>query len=113
MKVIEIKSKKQNNGLWSIPLNCCSIEGYKPFQDKNELLFSSLIIAIDELHNKSFYIEVFPKKNGFRIKVDNFGTCFVKFDRYEIIDNKLYEFDDQNEHNMFIRKQKLKKLNEI
>lgn len=114
MKIIEIKSKKQENELWGMPLNCFKID--KWYFNNNELLLSALLIAIDEKFNRKF--EIFDSTDkGFIINLltrdynNTTSRMFgFKYSNYEVIDNKLYEFDNDQEHMSFLRKEKIKQL---
>jgi hypothetical protein len=110
MKVIEIKSKKQDNGIWGMPLNCYGIEGSLWMND--EILISAIIMAVDEKYNKNFKL-TFYKNNNFLISVkfsQGEEMFFIKLEKYEIINNTLYEFDNEKEHLVFLRQKKIKQL---
>jgi hypothetical protein len=114
MKIIEIKSKKQDNGIWGMPMNCYSIDRLV-LNTENELLYSAIIIAIDEKENKKFKLTYYDV-NSFLMSIDDYNSTkmfFIKLDKYEVIDNTLYEFDNEQEHLMFLRQQKLKRLENI
>jgi len=108
-KYIKIKQKKQDNGLWGMPINCKSIDDVV---FHNELLHSAIIIAFDEKYNKPFKISLTSHK-GFFFEVfsDNLNTMYqIIYDNYEIDNNKLYFFNSKKEHNTYLRKKKLEYL---
>lgn len=116
MKIIEIKSKKQDNGIWGMPLNCIKLDmkNFFLYDDKKTLLSSALIIAINEKFDRRF--EVWFNDDYLTITVFGIGSFpagrlyAVHFKNYEIIDNYLYEFDNDKEKMIFLRKQKMNKL---
>lgn len=110
MMKIKIKSEKQENGLWGSPLYCSSID-WTPINDKRKLLiFSASLIAISENYKSSFII-FNSNEDGFFIKINN-TTYKLEYDRLEVFDNILYEFDNQKERIIFLRKHKIKELND-
>ncbi len=121
MKIIQIKSNKQDNGIWGIPLNCIKIGNFKLYNERLILLTSSLIIAIDEKFNRKFevwYDSEFLSVRMLNEYIDEYtfrpGKIYtVYFKNYEIIDNTLYEFDNEKEKTMFLRTQKLNKLKNV
>lgn len=115
MKKINIKSKKQENGLYGIPYNCYSILGAPPINDdKKNTLFSAIVTALDERYNTGFKISFLSKKSFFitieQNQYSNQNTFLIHFDKYEYADNILYEFENDNEKTTFLRKYKLKEL---
>jgi hypothetical protein len=122
MRIIEISRKKQENGLWGMPLNCFRMENDR-ISSKNEVLHSAIVAAVNEKYNRSF--EIFMMSDtGFAIQVytngvydnENSQIFYFKYSDYEIIDYKLYEFhspEDDQEHIVFLRKKKLNQLENI
>lgn len=105
MKIIEILSEKQENGLWGVPLNCVSISNF--YLSGYELIVSAIIVAVDEKFNKKF--SILYSKDHISFTIDNkLYTCF--YYKYEVVDNILYEFDDKKEHTSFLRQKKIKQL---
>jgi len=109
VKKIKISSNKQENGLWGIPLRCSEID-YVPFLDKRKLLiFSASLVAVAEYYND--YFKIFNSTDeSFLIKIGK-STFKVIYEKYEVEDNILYEFENDDEHKNFIRKQKIIELN--
>lgn len=120
MKEIKIKSKKQDNGIWGMPLNCVKIENFSIISDYNNLKFSAIIMAITEQYNKKFEIWRISD-TGFTINLDSpifsenySGTLYtMKFSNYEVVDDILYEFQNEQEHTNFLRKYKIKNLENV
>lgn len=108
MKIIEIKSEKQNNGLWGMPLSCYKIDRFVLLDDRKWLLRSAIIIAFAEKHKCSFNIYGSTDK-GFIIN----SVFWISYHKYEVVDNLLYEFENEQEHIIFLRKQKINKLDVI
>lgn len=117
MKVIKIKQNRQSNGLWGTPQNCYYIEYIPIYDERKILLFSAITAAFEERYNKPFKI-VFSDENKFRIRTDDGYNAFTEiyslyYEDYEVIDDTLYEFDNEQEHKIFLRKNKLKKLQNV
>lgn len=118
MKKIEIKSQKQDNGIWGMPLNCVKMNNFKLYNDYLVLLSSALIIAIDEKFNRKFeiwyeddYLSVIIQSESISDYSFNLGKRYtVYFKNYSVIDNTLFEFDNEKEKKIFLRKQKINKL---
>lgn len=109
MKKIKINSKKQENGIWGMPLYCVEIDFCPITDERKYLIFSASLVAIAELYED--YFRVFNSTNdSYFVKVGR-STYKVVYDKYEVEDDILYEFDNDEEHKKFIRKQKLKELN--
>ena len=116
MKNIKINAKPQENGLYGMPLNCYRINGSIPaYDNRKNMLFSAIINAIDERYDTYFKI-TFIDNRYFRIDLDenkynrNTKSFNIYYDKYEYSDSTLYEFDNNNEKLIFLRKLKLKKL---
>ena len=117
MKVIKIKQKKQDNGIWGTPYNCYAIESVPMFDDKKMLIFSAVIIALNEKFDRPFRI-TYSDNNGFIIQLlsnyDGFGNIYkICYDRYEVVNDTLFQFDNDQEHITFLRQHKLKKLQNV
>lgn len=118
MKIIKILQKKQENGLWGMPLNCFKMENVM-IPSEHEVLNSALVAAVNEKYNTSF--EIFMMSDtGFFIQTytttaypEKTEMFYLRYSDYEIIDNTLYYFDDNTQHTAFIRKHKLKQLKNI
>lgn len=116
MTKIEIKSEKQDNGIWGCPLNCYAIDSIIITDNRKLLIFSAVLNAFDEKYNINFFIKL-STQNGFMIYVSGAGRLrggrshfSIKYDNYEVIDDILYQFDNQKERLEFLRKNKLIKL---
>jgi len=114
MKAIKIKQEKQLNGIWGTPLNCYYIENSPIFDDRKMLIFSAVIAALNEKFDRPFRI-TYSDNEGFKIRTgdtdNSFGDIYrILYHRYEVIDDTLFQFDNDQEHITFLRKHKLKKL---
>jgi hypothetical protein len=112
MKIIKINSKKQDNGLWGMPKNCYYMDKYIQLNEKNELIRSASIIAMTEKFNLSFSIFM-SNEYSFYIKFDDYLPFVITYSKYEVVNDILYQFNDNKEHNIFLRKQKLEKINNV
>lgn len=112
MKKIKINSEKQDNGIWGTPLDCYSIDRVLLLDDYKLLKFSAILIAFAETYHLRFSIKL-STENGFMLYANSdAGTksFSVKYENYEVIDDVLYYFDNQQEHIEFLRRNKLKKI---
>lgn len=117
MVTVKIKQEKQDNGLWGTPYNCVYIENVPMFDDRKMMIFSAAIIAFDEKYQRKFKIFA-SDDNGFRIQVigndAGFSSVYkIYYDRYEVIDDTLFQFNNDQEHITFLRQHKLKKLQNV
>lgn len=115
MTIIEIKREKQSNGIWGMPLNCMKISNFRLLlNEKNYILHSALLAAIDEKYNSKFEV-INMYDDAFTISIDSVNNFskklfYITYSNFEVIDNTLYEFDNKIEHTRFLRKYKLKYL---
>jgi hypothetical protein len=109
MKVIKIKQQKQDNGLWGTPYNCHYIESSPWFDNRKMIIFSAAVAAVNEKFNSPFSI-IYCDQEGFRIRTQNGNLYRVCYDEYEVVDDTIYKFDNEQEHITFLRQHKLKKL---
>ena len=108
MKKIKIKQEKQYNGVWGCPLSCTSIDYFPLSDQRKHLIFNASLVAIAETHNTTFQIFNSSDENFF-IKIQN--TIYkLEYHKLEVVDDILYKFDNEKEHKIFFRKQKIKKL---
>ena len=109
MKKIKINAKKQDNGLWGIPYYCGGIDTFILLDDRKELIFSASLVAIAEYYKSNFTVFNSTDKAYFvKIRSSNYK---IVYDRYEVVDDILYEFENDDEHKVFLRKQKIQKIN--
>ena len=52
-------------------------------------------------------------ENGFKVRIYDVGMFNLYYSNYEVINDTLYEFENEKEHNVFLRKDKLKKINNV
>lgn len=113
MKKIEIRTKKQSNGLWGCPIACHAISNMRWVGDEKMLKYSAIIMALAELNQGGFSIRDVDD-DGFKVDFTDFNykKYRILFDRYEVADNILYDFTgDELGRKTYLRKIKLKKLN--
>ena len=109
MKIYQIKSKKQDNGLWGSPMNLYKIEfinGY-PKDDYLNLLISAIIIKFDEIYNISFSCKIYDNIMTISVKSKNYK---ISYKYYGVVDYKFYYFENDDDIKLFSRNQKLNKL---
>lgn len=110
MRTYQIKQKRQENGLWGTPINCIKID-YLPLDSRKYMLHSAAIALIDQIWNCKF--EIFNSTdNTFLIQLYGEKHRLVSFlyKNYELVDDVIYEFENEQEHTIFLRKNKIKQL---
>lgn len=110
MKIYEIKQQKQDNGMWGTPLNCYYIDKIILLNDRKLKLQSAAFSLFNQIWKEPFKI-INSTPEGFIFEASKLFN--FRYDRYEVVDNKLYEFDNDQEHLIFLRKNKLKKIKNI
>lgn len=122
MKIIKINRKRQNNGLYVVPLSCYDIDGFLPiFDNIKQMLFSAIITAVDEMYDIRFRINIIDDSKFFLIldsnKYNKSLTKFIiEYDDYLYDDGYLYSFDKYNDDDnklKIARKIKLKRLQNV
>lgn len=114
MIIHNIKSTKQENGLWGTPLNLYTLDmDILPEFDK-QLLISAIIIKFSEIFDVKFKCNIKETEmiisygsNNHRLKD---GYFRLHYDDYRIVDDNLYYLENDNDKIVFSRMQKLKKL---
>ena len=93
-----------------MPLACYKMDRMPFLDNRKMLLHSAILIALSENYHGSIF-EIFGSNGkGFFIRL-NVKMYNFSYDRFEIEDNILYEFDNEKEHIVFLRKRKIKQLN--
>jgi hypothetical protein len=111
MKKYKIEQEKQKNEIWGVPTLCYSIDRFILLDDRKHLLFSATLALLSQIWNRPF--KIFNSTvNGFSIEIGGGRIVGFRYDRYEINDDILYEFETDKEHVSYLRKHKLEKLNE-
>ncbi len=110
----DIKSERQENGLWGTPMNLIEMES-TPFNIDMEL-HSAIIIAFDETYNTKFKILSQSKESFIIFFYDDVfkdklikNMYVVKYKNFFIDNNKLYFIKNEKER----RHLKLNKIDEI
>jgi len=109
----DIKSERQENGLWGTPMNLLEMDSLPINLDWE--LHSAIIIAINENHNKKFKIQnqsedsclIYFFDDVFKNKIIK-NMYVVKYDDFMLEGNRLYFIKNEKER----RYLKLNKINE-
>ena len=83
----KIKSKKQDNGLFGMPLQCTAIDRLPG--KENEVIHSALCIAIAETHPNETFEICLSNEFGFIIQFNDGGMKRLKYSDYELTDDVL------------------------
>jgi len=116
----KIKSKKQTNGLWGMPMNVISYNMNRMLSDDENLVFSGIINGIVQLHGNNCKLAIKELVNTDYIEFDVIGSeiwetdskIFIKLNEYGIIENTLYYIKSDEDKTAFYRIAKIKKLSE-
>lgn len=119
MKYFKIKSEKQTNGLWGIPMNIIELKRGGFVKGFDELKFSAILIGLGEKYfDAKLSVGAFDTSNNKLFKVNilhnkielNDSTKIIRISDYGLIGNTLYYMETDEDKKMFNRINKLKKL---
>lgn len=109
----KIKSDKQENGIYGMPIN---VKQYvaKYQQKDNELLRSAIIMAISEEEYRESWLDVTETENGLIIRALRYKISATKFYgidyiNYSLVDNVL-TYRDGEDLQKYIRGKKLNRI---
>ena len=83
-----IKAKKQDNGIYGIPL--CIIKIDNVFL-KNIALYSAILCAFRERHNCTKMLVSLTSDNGFYLTIDD-NSYNIKYENFKLVDDTLYYY---------------------
>ena len=88
--IFEIKSTKQDNGLWGMPLSCVKIDKIVMDMTKeNHLKYSAICVGIAEKYPDETFEIFWSDKDKFFIKLSKSGMKRIILDDYILVDNIL------------------------
>ena len=100
-----LKSDRQDNGLWGMPLYCKSIDGNMIFKDRSKSeLFSAILMSFAECQKQNFSLVI---KADNRFILNTHKPYFYQLDDFGLIGNTLYFLPTDDDKIMFNRKLKL------
>ena len=100
-----IKSDKQDNGLWGMPLYLKHIDGNMIFKDSRKAeLFSAILMSFAECQKQNFSLDI-KTDNLFILKTHK--SYFYELDDFGLIGNTIYYLPTDDDKIMFNRKLKL------
>ena len=86
----EISSKKQDNGLWGMPLQCVKMDGIPMNTSKeNWLKHSAICIGIAEAYRDETFELFWTDEKGFSVRLSKSGMKTIRYDDYKLEDNVL------------------------
>lgn len=77
----EIKTEKQKNGLWGLPLTLIETD-VVPLDDKTNLLRSAIIISLMEKFGNEKFRIFFSNTTGFFVKFTHSGYFNIRYEDY-------------------------------
>jgi len=115
---IIIKSKRQANGLWGMPMNVRSMRLTGLMSDEDNYKFSAIITGIVEIHGNGCNLSIEELSQTSYIKIDVFNSniwqsdskIYIDLNDYGLIDNKLYYIKTDEDKLNFYRIAKIKKI---
>ena len=85
-----ISSKKQDNGLWGMPLQCVKMDGISMnTSEENWLKHSAICMAIAEKYKDETFEVLMTDEKGFFVKLSKSGLWDVEYDDYKLEGNIL------------------------
>jgi hypothetical protein len=83
-----ISSKKQDNGLWGMPLQCHKMDMYM-ISEENWLKRSAICIGIAETYKDETFEIFWSDENGFFVKLSESGMKKIRYEDYKLENNVL------------------------
>jgi len=109
MRIHKINSKKQDNGLWGMPINVESIKMNCGLQDSDKhLLISALIVKFDEIYNKQVKLAIYDTYIDYWL--DGKLKYRTPYDEHILVGDTLYWLETEDEKKEVNRMLKLNKL---
>ena len=100
-----IKSNKQDNGLWGMPLYLKSVDGNMIFKDSRKMeLFSAILMSFAECQKQNFSLDI-KTNNLFILKTHKY--YYYVLDDFGLINNTIYYLPTDDDKILFNRKLKL------
>ena len=100
-----IKTKKQDNGLWGMPLYLKSIDNMIIHKDfEKQRLFSAILMSFAECQKQNFSLDV-QTNDYFILKTHK--PYYYKLENFGLIDNTIYYLPSDDDKKVFDRKLKL------
>jgi hypothetical protein len=87
---IEIKSPKQENGLWGMPLQCNRLDRIPISDFETQLKHSAICIGVAEKYPKETFEIFWTTEAGFFIKLSESGFRKITYENYTVDGNILY-----------------------
>ena len=84
-----IKSEKQDNGLWGMPIQCEKIDAMPILSDGNEIKRSAIIIGIAECYPDETFEIFYSKNDRFIVKLSKSGMKKIVLDDYKLVGDTL------------------------
>jgi hypothetical protein len=117
MQIHKLETKKQENGLWGIPLSFTkySINMIELTDDEHILLSAIMVSNSEKLPSISFQLFSIGNKT-YRLNIIHYDivssstSTLIKLDDYYLDDYTLYRFENESEKTIFYRNKKLEKI---
>ena len=87
---VEIKTPKQDNGIWGMPLQCIEIDRIPMnMTESNWLKRSAICMDIAEHYPDETFKIFFLDENKFMVQLSKTGLIRIHLDNYELVGNTL------------------------
>ncbi len=93
-----IKSEKQANGIWGMPLQCIYLDKCIFLDFETELIRSAIVLGLAQFYtNETFEIN-FSSKEGFLVSFTNkkIRSIYIEYKKYRVEKNRLIWNDVYN-----------------
>jgi hypothetical protein len=114
MDTFNIKSEKQDNGLWGTPMNIVGLKTIPFYDNDDEVKFSGILMALGERYPNGYItVQMMTATGSFEIFLDQNGTTMTHYthiNHYGLIDNTLYFIKEDEDRTIYERMLKLKKI---
>lgn len=89
----EITTKKQENGLFGMPLQCVKIDKIFYTSEENLIKHSAICIGIAEAYPTENFEIFWSDESGFYIKLSESGMKRIRYENYKIEGNSIIWVD--------------------
>ena len=85
-----IQAKRQDNGLWEVPLNCIHVDVFTAdLSEENQLKRSAIIVGLSEVYKNEKFKIFYNNKDGFVVKLSKSGLRHILYEDYKLDGNTI------------------------
>lgn len=103
MLIVKIITKKQDNGIWGVPMSVSDIKYTCVPNDYEHLLISAIMITFAEQYpNHRFSFDCRDKQMFATLSSNSRQNRFIlRYNDYRVIGNKLYYLENEHDKKLF------------